>query len=189
MRTVLVSFLILGTNPTTTNVSAGHVAMDAYCFQSAAAGNQIGNPTTTSVGSKRGLDVNCIGGLDAGSSVVLPSCAAGQVLTSDGGILTCIDAGVALPSCGANQVLGNSGDAFVCVDAGVSLPTCGSNQALDSSGTAFVCTDAGMTLPNCTTFQTLTSDGGSLLCVDVTQSVGRALVVGEPVDGGLPSAV
>ena len=119
---------------------------------------------------------------DSSSDLNLPSCGAGQFLTSDGTNFSCTSTSV--PTCQANYVLTYNGSAFTCVPKTASVPTCAANQFLTYNGTSFQCAATQqLTLPACGADQVLTSSGTSLSCV--AQSGGGSVCgTGTPLYNG-----
>jgi hypothetical protein len=111
------------------------------------------------------------------SSVDIPTCSTGQVLTASAGKLQCqaiatgdAGAGTTVPTCASGQVLSAMGGQLTCVTpmAVPAVPACAAGQVLTAMGGTFQCvavmaSEAGA--PTCGAGEVLTSMNGSLRCV------------------------
>lgn len=116
------------------------------------------------------------------SSLNVPSCPAGQVLSANGRELQCVaapasdgGASIALPTCAAGQVLTSSDGVFRCVSvsggdggAAILVPQCGANEVVTAMGGALRCVatmSSAPGLPSCASGEVLTAADGGVTCV------------------------
>jgi hypothetical protein len=121
--------------------------------------------------SLRAVAVGCVALLSLTScQQKLPTCAAGQVVTSDGTNLNCVSqtAALSVPDCPSGQVLTGTSSGLSCavISNGnmVTIPTCQAGDVLTASNNAFSCVRP-ITVPTCDASSVLTNDGTALKCV------------------------
>jgi hypothetical protein len=106
-------------------------------------------------------------------SITLPTCAAGEGVTSDGTTLKCQKLpATTIPTCSAGLFLTAQNGELACAlpaagaDGGsVIVPTCNAGQVLTGAAGALSCVNT-VTVPSCTSGQILTTSGGALSCVN-----------------------
>ncbi|MFG1225679.1 hypothetical protein, partial [Xanthobacter wiegelii] len=134
------------------------------------------------------------GASTASAELHLPSCTAGQVLTSLGSnTFTCIDTNAALqsnvnggeiglPACSASQALAVSGGKFVCANVVQNSPKCADGYSLQGDdGVSLSCVKTTVAV-TCGASEVLTSDQGQFKCVTKADTV-PACAAGQVLTG------